>query len=154
METQTSLYHCRRTDVTRQVYSWPDCWTVVQCLGNCRFIWAQTSGEDPLDSFCLGLPFVLSSACAWLLEHLAGGVCGDSSRVGGGVLRADVGLEFDKFLGHLIVVALGEDAQDGPSRLVHLNSTAQRQPTRARSLKLNSDRITVNSFYVTWSTEC
>lgn len=42
--------------------------------------------------------------------------------------RALVRLKFDKLFGHVIVVALGEDAQHGESRLVHVDASAQRQP--------------------------
>lgn len=42
--------------------------------------------------------------------------------------RALVGLELDELLGHVVVVALGEDAQDGEARLVHVDAFAQRQP--------------------------
>lgn len=39
-----------------------------------------------------------------------------------------VRLEFDELLGYVVVVALGEDAQDGEARLVHVDAFAQRQP--------------------------
>lgn len=42
--------------------------------------------------------------------------------------RALVGLELDELLGHVVVVALGQDAQDGQSGFVHVDAFAQRQP--------------------------
>lgn len=39
-----------------------------------------------------------------------------------------VRLELDELLGDVVVVALGEDAQDGEARLVHVDAFAQRQP--------------------------
>lgn len=39
-----------------------------------------------------------------------------------------VRLELDELLGHVVVVALGEDAQDGEAGLVHVDAFAQRQP--------------------------
>lgn len=42
--------------------------------------------------------------------------------------RALVRLELDKLLGHVVVVALGEDAQDGEACLVHVDAFAQWQP--------------------------
>lgn len=42
--------------------------------------------------------------------------------------RALVGLELDELLGHVVVVALGEDAQHGEACLVHVDAFAQRQP--------------------------
>lgn len=43
--------------------------------------------------------------------------------------RALVGLELDELLGHVVVVTLGQDAQDGQSGFVHVDAFAQRQPT-------------------------
>ena len=42
--------------------------------------------------------------------------------------RALVGLELDELLGHVVVVALGEDAQHGEACLVHVDAFTQRQP--------------------------
>ena len=42
--------------------------------------------------------------------------------------RTLVRLELDELLGHVVVVALGEDAQDGETRLVHVDAFPQRQP--------------------------
>lgn len=42
--------------------------------------------------------------------------------------RALVGLELDKFLGHIVIVALGEDAQHSEACFVHVDAFAQRQP--------------------------
>ena len=44
--------------------------------------------------------------------------------------RALVGLELDELLGDVVVVALGQDAQHGQARLVHVDALAQRQPAR------------------------
>ncbi|KAG7239030.1 hypothetical protein INR49_030295 [Caranx melampygus] len=42
--------------------------------------------------------------------------------------RALVGLELDKLFGHIVVVTLREDAQDGEARLIHVDAFTQRQP--------------------------
>ncbi|KAG5275753.1 hypothetical protein AALO_G00124180 [Alosa alosa] len=47
-----------------------------------------------------------------------------SSLLRGALVR----LKLDKLLGHVIVVALREDAQHGQSGLVHADALAQRQP--------------------------
>lgn len=57
-----------------------------------------------------------------------------SGGVGQGVLLADVALELDEFLGDVVVVALREDAQYRPARLVHLDALAQEEPRGARAL--------------------
>lgn len=49
--------------------------------------------------------------------------------------RALVGLELDELLGHVVVVALGEDAQDGQSRLIHVDAFTQRQPAGGAALR-------------------
>lgn len=46
----------------------------------------------------------------------------------------DLGLEFDELPGDLVVGALREDAQHGPTRLVHVDPAAEWQPTRAAAL--------------------
>lgn len=42
--------------------------------------------------------------------------------------RALVRLELDELFGHVVVVALGEDAQHRQARLVHVDPPSQRQP--------------------------
>lgn len=42
--------------------------------------------------------------------------------------RALVRLELDELFGDVVVVALGEDSQDGEARLVHVDAFTQRQP--------------------------
>ena len=50
------------------------------------------------------------------------------------VVPPDLGLELDELFGDLVVGPLGEDSQDGQSRLVHVDAAAERQPARARAL--------------------
>lgn len=51
------------------------------------------------------------------------------------VLLTNFRLEFDKLFGNLVVTSLWEDAEDCPSRFVHLDSLAHRQPVGGRSLQ-------------------
>lgn len=46
-----------------------------------------------------------------------------------------VRLELDELLGHIIVVALGEDAQDSEARLIHVDAFTQRQPAGGAALR-------------------
>ncbi len=42
--------------------------------------------------------------------------------------RALVRLQLHELFGHLVVVALREDAEDGETRLVHVDALAEREP--------------------------
>ena len=53
------------------------------------------------------------------------------------LVTADLGLELDKVLGHLVGRPLGEDPEDGPAGLVHVDPPAQRQPAGAGALKVS-----------------
>lgn len=57
-------------------------------------------------------------------------------RIGQRVLLSDVRLELDELLGHLVAVALRQDTQNGPARLVHLNAPGQGQPARTGALRM------------------
>lgn len=48
--------------------------------------------------------------------------------------RALVRLELDELLGHVVVVTLGQDAQDSQSGFVHVDAFAQWQPTSCAAL--------------------
>lgn len=48
--------------------------------------------------------------------------------------RALVRLELDELLGHVVIVTLGQNAQDGQSGFVHVDAFAQRQPTGRAAL--------------------
>jgi len=52
-----------------------------------------------------------------------------------GFVASDLGLEFDELFGHLVRRPLGENAEDRPSRLVHLDATTQRKPARTGTLR-------------------
>lgn len=80
-----------------------------------------------------------SCGCSYGL-YMAGACCrkGAKSRgrgLGGGrvlitalLSRACVRLELDELLGHLIIVALRKDAEDGEAGVIHVDSAAQGQP--------------------------
>ena len=51
-----------------------------------------------------------------------------------GLVAADLRLELDELLGHLVRGPLGENPQDGPPCLVHLDTTTQRKPTGTGTL--------------------
>lgn len=55
-------------------------------------------------------------------------------RIGQWILLPNLGLELDKLLGHLVVVALRQDAQYRPARFVHLDAFRQGQPARTGAL--------------------
>lgn len=48
----------------------------------------------------------------------------------------------DELLGHLVVGALAQDAQDRPARLVHLDAAAKGQPARAGTLRASLFLVT------------
>ena len=51
------------------------------------------------------------------------------------VVPPHLGLELDELFGDLVVGPLGQDSQDGQSRLVHVDAAAERQPAGARALQ-------------------
>ena len=51
------------------------------------------------------------------------------------VVPPHLGLELDELFGDLVVGPLGQDSQDGQSRLVHVYAPAERQPAGARALQ-------------------
>ena len=46
----------------------------------------------------------------------------------------DISLQFDKLSRHLISRPLGQNPQDCPARLIHLDPTTERKPTGTRTL--------------------
>lgn len=77
-------------------------------------------------------------------------------RIGQRILLADLWLELDKLFGHLIVVSLRQNAQNCPTRFVHLDALWQSQPTWTRSLNTqtnnqythNHTNITITHLFV------
>ncbi len=70
---------------------------------------------------CLsGVVLDCADVCVWTVGHTSA----PPALLG----RALVRLQLHELFGHLVVVALREDAEDGETRLVHVDALAEREP--------------------------